>query len=346
MCQRASLQTARLLLNLQARKKMVRLTGSLGVDVIDELGSVSRSLLHADALRKTCGRSLEHNLQTLAYMRPHETWGRMPCKNLSGDFYQRPPVPQSVSLLAPTKKQTYEHQQGRKLLANMEYVVDFVQMQRFDDKLQVEVLEAMRTEGGKTISEESWRAIVATQIRENEPATQATASSSSTSQPLAWYARLREARGWYESAYEWRIVSYAMHANARLDAHDAGKVLFYIPAVDTPAVRLGKDDFDEMRAFPNIAQSAKLPGVLPTFIGMDMMLTESVLPPKYVRGTACEFVGLEPHPSEPPIEGRDSIATHGCVILHYMPKCVYVQVADTFFNNGERPVLLSPAVLT
>ena len=119
----------------------------------------------------------------------------------------------------------------------------------------VEVLEAMRTEGGKTISEESWRAIVATQIRENEPATQATASSSSASQPPAWDARLREARGWYESAYEWSIVSFAMHANARLDAHDAGKVLFDIPAVDTPAVRLGKDDFDEMRAFPNIAQA-------------------------------------------------------------------------------------------
>ena len=64
----------------------------------------------------------------------------------SADLYQLPPVPQSASLLAPTKKQTYEHQQGRKLLANMEYVVDFVQMQRFDDKLQVEVLEAMRTE--------------------------------------------------------------------------------------------------------------------------------------------------------------------------------------------------------
>ena len=150
--------------------------------------------------------------------------GRMPCKIPSGDFYQLPPVPQSASLLAPTKKQTYEHQQGRKLLANMEYVVDFVQMQRFDDKLQVEVLEAMRTEGGKTISEESWRAIVATQIRENEPATQATASSSGVFQPLAWDARLREARGWYESAYERRIVPYAMHANARLDAHDAGKV--------------------------------------------------------------------------------------------------------------------------
>ena len=87
-----SLQTARLRLNPQTQKKMFRLTGSLGVDVIDELGCVSGSLLHADALRKTYGRSLKHDLQTMAYMKPHETWGRMPGKILSGDFYQLPPV--------------------------------------------------------------------------------------------------------------------------------------------------------------------------------------------------------------------------------------------------------------
>ena len=321
-----SLQTARLRLNAQTQKKMLRLTGSLGVDVIDELGAVSGSLLHADALRKTYGRSLKHNLETTAYMQPQETWGRMPAKILAGDFYQLPPVPQSASLLASTKGQTYEHQQGRKLLADMEYVVDFVQMQRFNDPLQVQVLEAMRTPGGKKISDESWRAIVASQVQDSGSIVAPTASSSGASQPAGWDKRLREARGWYESAYEWRIVSYAMHASARLDAHDAGKVLFYIPAVDTPAHRLGRDDYDEMRAYPNIAQTGKFPGVLPIWVGMEMILTESFLPPKYVRGTACEVVGLEPHPREPPIQGRDSISTHGCVVLHYMPKCVYVRV--------------------
>ena len=163
-----SLQTVRLRLNAQTQKKMLRLTGTLGVDVIDELGCVSGSLLHADALRKTYGRSLRHDLQTTAYMKPQETWGRMAAKLLCGDFYQLPPVPASASLLAPTKGQTYEHQQGRKLLADMEYVVDFVQMQRFNDALQVEVLEAMRTPGGKAISEASWQAIVKTCLDQSE----------------------------------------------------------------------------------------------------------------------------------------------------------------------------------
>ena len=105
----------------------------------------------------------------------------------------------------------------------MEYVVDFVQTQRFNDPLQVEVLEAMRTPGGKAISEASWQAIVKTCLDQSED--QHAGSSGGASQPAAWDRRLQEARGWYECAYEWRIVSYAMHANARLDAHAAGKIM-------------------------------------------------------------------------------------------------------------------------
>ena len=66
------------------------------------------------------------------------------------------------SLLAPGANQTYEHQQGRKLLADVEYVLDYVEMRRFDDDLLVEVLEAMRTRGGRQISQTAWVAITHT----------------------------------------------------------------------------------------------------------------------------------------------------------------------------------------
>ena len=59
-----SLQTARLRLNPTTQKKMDRLVGELGVDVIDELGAVPGDLVHADALRKTYGRCLRYNLDT------------------------------------------------------------------------------------------------------------------------------------------------------------------------------------------------------------------------------------------------------------------------------------------
>jgi hypothetical protein len=75
-----SLQTARLRLNAQTQRKMDHLVGTLGVDVIDELGCVPGDLLHCDALRKTYGRCQRYDLDTTRYMKPSETWGRMPCK--------------------------------------------------------------------------------------------------------------------------------------------------------------------------------------------------------------------------------------------------------------------------
>ena len=206
------------------------------------------------------------------------------------------------------KGQTYEHQQGRKILADMEHVIDFVQMQRFKDPLLVEVLHAMRTRDGKKISDAAWTAIYQTELKANDP-------------------RLRNARGWYESAYEWRFVSYAMHAHAKLDAHLAKKLLFYIPAVDRASVSgLSRKIFDDMRREPNIAKTGKLCGVLPVFEGMEMILGDTVLPPKFVRGSPCTVVGVELHPQEPPIDGRESIAADGCVVLLYMPKCIYVRM--------------------
>ena len=58
----ASLQTSRLELKPQTQKKMDRITGSLGVDVIGEVGALAGDLLHADALRRTYGRALRHDL--------------------------------------------------------------------------------------------------------------------------------------------------------------------------------------------------------------------------------------------------------------------------------------------
>ena len=76
----------------------------------------------------------------------------MAYKILCGDFYRFPPVPAASSLLAPPMGQSYEHQQGQKLLMDMEHVIEFVQIQRFDDPLLVEILEAMRTPGGRRLS--------------------------------------------------------------------------------------------------------------------------------------------------------------------------------------------------
>ena len=75
------------------------------------------------------------------------------------------------------------------------------------------------------------------------------------------------------------IRFYAMHTHARLNAKAACKVLFYIPSIDIPSARMTREDFDAMIAQPNISTSAKFPGILGAYIGMEMILTDSYLSP-------------------------------------------------------------------
>ena len=114
-----------------------------------------------------------------------------------------------------------------------------------------------------------------------------------------------------------------MHAQARPDAHDNGTLIFYIHAVDKPTTRCSREWLDQMRAGSNIFKTAKIPGLLPAYMGFTF--TESMLLPRCVRGISCVVVRLESHAKEPPISGRSSIAVQGYVVLHYLPKAVYVE---------------------
>ena len=311
----SSLKTARLRLDATSQKKMDFLTGDLAVGAIDEIGAVPGDLLHADALRTTYGRCLRYNLDPTLYMKPSETWGRMFAKILCGDFLQLPPVPPTASLLAedtPKKPQSYEWRQARKLLMDMEYVVDFRQMRRFTDPLLVEILEAMRTPGGKKISDAAWAALGETVLKPGDASDQ----------------RLANARHWYECAYEWRHVSFAMHAHARLNAKAEGKVLYFVQAVDRPRRRITQEEYEAMRACSNIGTSAKLPGLLPLYVGMEMILTSSYLPPRIVRGAEVVVVDIELHPFDAARLRNSTLDSSGCVLLQYMPNCVYVRLRD------------------
>ena len=103
-------------------------------------------------------------------------------------------------------------------------------------------------------------------------------------------------------------------------------------AIDRPALEIPVADYEEMLAEANVSKTKKLPGILPVYVGMDMILTESILPPHLTPGTEVMVIGIEPHPSEPPITDRPSLLEHGCVLLRFMPLAIYVK-AKTFAEN-------------
>ena len=52
-----------------------------------------------------------------------------------------------------------------------------------------------------------------------------------------------------------------------------------------------------------------------------------------MRGSPVIVVDIELHSREQPVHTRSSIASHGCVLLTYMPRTIYVRVknCDTVF---------------
>ena len=163
--------------------------------------------------------------------------------------------------------------------------------------------------------DDTWKAILSTEYKAKRNADQLLACTQ-----------------WHEIAYDWRTVSYAMHTKARLQAKQAGKVLFYVQAVDKVSQHVPCDEFAKIVAEPNLNHTKKLAGLLTAFIGMDMTLQGTLLPPRYVTGTVGKLVGIELHPDEPQISARHSVQEAGCVLLRYMPKCFYLEVSGT--NDG------------
>ena len=170
--------------------------------------------------------------------------------------------------------------------------------------------------------EDTWRAIVASQYTAGQDAAQLLACSK-----------------WHEAAYDWRTVSFAMQTKARLQAKQAKRILYYIQAVDRVSQHVTEKELLRIVAEPNLSNTKKLAGLLPVYIGMDMMMQKTLLPPQYVTGTVGKLIGIELHPDEPNISKRHSVREAGCVILKYMPKCLYLEIPDTAdgFLKSDNP---------
>ena len=92
---------------------------------------------------------------------------------------------------------------------------------------------------------------------------------------------------------------FAMHTKARLQAKQAGRILYYIQAVDRVSQHVTEKELLRIVAEPNLSNTKKLAGLLLVYIGMDMMMQKTLLPPQCVTGTVGKLLGIELHPDEP-----------------------------------------------
>ena len=153
-----SMRTAPLAFNAQSQQKLSITHADAGVLYIDESSQLQGELNHAAALRTTYARESKYSLN-----RNNFELGRIPILWYSQDHLQLPPVPESSSMLAPLEGTSAEHKVGAKIFRNAELVFKFSTAMRFTDETLIQILEAMRTPGGRKLSGAQWQALLNTE---------------------------------------------------------------------------------------------------------------------------------------------------------------------------------------
>ena len=329
-----SLRTAALRLS-GTRSKLERTMGPAGAKITDEWSQLQASMNHADALRTTYAREQQHKLNRYDYTMPGERFGRMPFVIYSGDHLQLPPVPKSSGLLAPLVGKSKEHKAGASLFANTEYVFQFHTAKRFEDPVLIDILDVMRTPGGKRLPDSHWHALRNTEISAAQSDGRISAAQADGSQ------NSRQVPGdWYHVCYVWSVTTMAMYMQARMSAKSTQRTLYYIQALDRPVTNLThlprneqKQYYRDFLAEANVRTTKGLPGVCLIHLGMRVRLATNIEPPYAVQDSAGVIVGIEFDESD-----LQAAAPHANVVqpgettLRCMPAAVYVKLDDCDFD--------------
>ena len=271
---------------------------------------------NAAAPRTTYAREAKSNLNWNSYHGPHERYGRLAILTYGGDHLQLPPVPASSSVLAPLENTSDEHKVGARIFRNAELVFQFEKAMRFQDKTQIEILECMRTPGGKRLTRQQWRALEETELSAEQPDVPA---------------------GWYHTCYCWSVTSMASFLVARQSADTASQTLFYVQAVDEPiglAPSINTEEFyKELLQIPNVSQTKRLPGIVLFHHNMRVRLTTTIQQPFAVQDVEGTVVGFDPDPADTSLQARllstsAHMAEWNCKLL---PKAIYVKLDECDF---------------
>ena len=310
----SSMRTHALALNVQTRQKLTVTHTDAGALFVDEYSQLQGELNHAGALRTTYAREAKYGLNRDVYYKPQERWGRLPVVVYSGDHLQLPPVPASSSMLAPLDGTTNEHKVGAKIFRDADLVFEFLKAMRFTDQTLIDILEVMRTPGGKALSEQQWQALMRTQVSAAQPDIPST---------------------WYHSCYCWSVITMASFMLARRSAREARHTLFYVQAVDQAKAIIPETNtarfYEDLLRIPSLQKTKRLPPVVLFHVGMRVRLTTTIQQPFAVQDVEGTVVGFDPDPADSIATARlrSQASSHaGDFACRLMPKAIYVKLDD------------------
>lgn len=315
-----SMRTASLALNAQSKHKLSITHAEAGVLHIDEASQLQAELNHAAALRTTYAREYAHKLDRNIYSQPDQRYGKIAILWYQEDHLQLPPVPESSSMLAPMEGTSDEHKAGASIFRNAELVFQFNTAMRFTDETLIQILEAMRTKGGKKLKDAQWKALLQTQR--------------SADKPEGVIAERLDEANCYHVCYCWSVITMAAFMLARLSARKAGQTLFYAQAVDQPLTLIERASQDEFLAdllkIPSLSATKRLPAAVLWHVGMRMKFTTTLQQPFAVQDVECTVVGFEPDDIDH--EAKAAQNATGCQGEHvcaYLPKACNILMGSS-----------------
>ena len=314
-----SMRTASLALNAQSQQKLSITRADAGVLYIDESSQLQGELNHAASLRTTYSRESKYGLDRNNYSGPRERYGRIPILWYSQDHLQLPPVPETSSMLAPLEGTSNEHKVGAKIFRNAELVFQFNTAMRFTDETQIQILDAMRTPGGRKLSHAQWQAMMKTDRGAEHPA------DDTTQRP--------DESDCYHVCYCWSVITMAAFMLARVSAHRCGQTLFYAQAVDQPQTLVDCATkaafFEELLQIPSLSTTKRLPAVVLWHHGMRVKFTTTLQQPFAVQDVEGTVVGFEPDDKDDDAKAAlDAQHCQGEHVCALMPKAIYVKIDD------------------
>ena len=190
---------------------------------------------------------------------------------------------------------------------------------RFTDETLIQILEAMRTPGGRKLSRAQWQALQKTERIAEKPA------DASNERP--------DESNYYHGCYCWSVITMAAFMLARTSARESGQTLFYAQAVDqalTVIQSSTKEQFyEDLLKIPSLSTTKRLPAVVLWHTGMRMKFTTTLQQPFAVQDVECTVVGFEPadedHDAKTAIDAQHCQGERPCA---YMPKAIYVKIDD------------------
>ena len=153
---------------------------------------------------------------------------------------------------------------------------------RFNDETLVQILEAMRTPGGKQLSSAQLQSLLKTQRN--------------AVQPAEGTAERPDESNCYHVYYCWSVVTMAAFMLARVPAQKLGQTLFYAQAVDQSLAvfeRAKHEEFySELLKIPSLSSTKRLQAVALWHHGMRMKFTTTLQQPCVVQDVECSYLQL------------------------------------------------------